>query len=166
MPLDGLWFAQGSMPDQVVRIDRMAAKPCRGARDELAGAALWHVPKPSPGILGVTWTARGLSGQSGWGSALERPFVGPWARGHSASPPLPTPRRAAAYWEDSPFLMNKLLSLLTAGTGLWGIKGARAWETATNLIKKMSFRCGLWPSRQLPSLDFWTGWRTRWGHGW
>lgn len=89
--------------------------------------------------------------------------MGRWAKGHSASLPLPAPGRAAACWEDSPFLMNKLLSLLTARTGLWGTKGASAWERATNLMKRMSSRCGLWPSRQLPSLDFWTGWRMRWG---
>lgn len=101
------------------------------------------------------------------GGAL--PWRGPlWDPGTEATlPPLLLPQgQAAACWEGSPFLMNKLLSLLTARTGLWGIKGARAWETATNLMKRMDSRCGLWPSRQLPSLDSWMGWRMKWGCGW
>lgn len=77
------------MPDQVVRIDRMAAKPCRGARDELAGAALWRVPKPSPGILGVTWTARGRVARAGGALPWRDPL---WDPGPEATlPPLLSP---------------------------------------------------------------------------
>lgn len=142
----------------------MAAKPCHRAGEELAGATLWPVPTLSPGILGVTWGV-GLSGWSRWGSL---PWRGPeWdPRTEATLPPLLPPRgQAAACWEGSPVLMNKLLSLLTARTGLWGIKGARAWETATNLMKRMDSRCGLWPSPQLPSLGSWMGRTMRWGHG-
>lgn len=154
-----------SVPDQVVHIDWMATKPCHRGGEELAGAALWPVPRLSPGILRVTWGVRGQMARGG--GAL--PWRGPlWDPGTEATlPPLLLPQgQAAAFWEGSPFLMNKLLSLLTARTGLWGIKGARAWERATNLMKRMDSRCGLWPSRQLPSLDSWMGWRMKWGRGW
>lgn len=42
-------------------------------------------------------------------------------------------------------LTNKLKPLLATWIGLWKIKGAGAWETATNLMKGMNSRCGLWP---------------------
>jgi hypothetical protein len=41
---------------------------------------------------------------------------------------------------------NKLKPLLAARIGLWKIKGAGLWETATNLMKRMNSRCGLWPA--------------------
>lgn len=144
-----------SVPHRAVHIDWMAAKPCHGAGEELARAALWPVPKLTPGILGVTWGVRVRVAKAGRDPGTEA----------TLSSLLPSPGQAAACWEGSPFLMNKLLSLLTARIGLWGIKGASAWETATNLMKRMDSRCGLWPSRQLPSLDSWTGWRVRYGHG-
>ena len=73
-------------------------------------------PHTVPGLLRVTRGVRGRVTRAG--GALPWRGLG-WDGSDPATPPSPrTGSSQEACWEGSLFLMNKLLSLLTARTGL------------------------------------------------
>lgn len=84
-------------------------------------------------------------------AALERSWVLQAMTALSLAPEAPHPHPAIQGGQRPGGLLgrnvtNKLKPLLAARTGLWKIKGAGVWETATNLMKRMNSRCGLWPA--------------------